>query len=393
MVHVLNKIKSLVIWRKVTRSHRLKWVAALLFFILLLIIVIGSIEDTVFKSICDKFYFAVVTITTVGYGDFTPETNIGRVLTVFLILTGVVLVSFMTATIASILTTTRIREGMGLKKVDREGHIVICGFNFNIERVIKSIVASSKISVPEIVLINTRPESEITDLIEAFPEASIRFVNGDYTLESTLSRASVMKASSVIILADNGPEGSEKPDDRTLRTALAIKSIAPDTKLSVELLNDTSEVHLLRAGVDQIVLSGEFSGFLLAAAVMTPGIPQALKEIMQIDAGGNISRVPFPDDMVGISFRKAYLEFFDRFECILIGVIAKSKSFNLETVLSGEKDAIDDFIRRKFDEAGRSLEIESKGYVAVNINPGKDYIISKDDYAVVINSKHEETGL
>jgi len=375
MVHILNKIKSLVIWRKVIRSRRLKW------------------EDNVFKSICDKFYFAVVTITTVGYGDFTPETNVGRFLTVFLILTGVVLVSFMTATIASILTTTRIREGMGLKKVDREGHIVICGFNFNIERVIKSIVASSQISAPEIVLINTRLESEITDLIEAFPEASIRFVNGDYTLESTLSRASVMKASSAIILADTGPEGSAKPDDRTLRAALAIKSIAPDTKLSVELLNDTSEAHLLRAGVDQIVLSGEFSGFLLAAAVMTPGIPQALKEIMQIDAGGNISRVPFPDDMVGISFREAYREFFDRFECILIGVIAKSKSFNLETVLSGEKDAIDDFIRRKFDEAGRSLEIESKGYVAVNINPGKDYIISKDDYAVVINSKHEETGL
>jgi len=78
------------------------------------------------------------------------------------------------------------------------------------------------------------------------------------------------------------------------------------------------------------------------------------------------------------------MEFIDRHGYIILGIITEKKSFNMESILAGESTAIDAFIRRKFDEAGRSLEIESKGRLNVNINPGKDYIITEDDHAIVI---------
>jgi voltage-gated potassium channel len=37
----------------------------------------------------DSLYFCVVTLATVGYGDFTPKTELGRFFTIFYILTGV----------------------------------------------------------------------------------------------------------------------------------------------------------------------------------------------------------------------------------------------------------------------------------------------------------------
>jgi voltage-gated potassium channel len=37
----------------------------------------------------DSFYFSVVTLATVGYGDFTPETAAGKVFTAFYVLIGV----------------------------------------------------------------------------------------------------------------------------------------------------------------------------------------------------------------------------------------------------------------------------------------------------------------
>ena len=44
------------------------------------------IEDL---SLADAFYFSIVTIATVGYGDIHPATQAGKILAVVLIITGV----------------------------------------------------------------------------------------------------------------------------------------------------------------------------------------------------------------------------------------------------------------------------------------------------------------
>lgn len=52
----------------------------------------------------DKFYFVIVTLTTVGYGDVTPKTYNEKVLTIILILIGIFVFSTITAAISSYLT-------------------------------------------------------------------------------------------------------------------------------------------------------------------------------------------------------------------------------------------------------------------------------------------------
>ena len=46
----------------------------------------------VFTTFVDAMYFSIVTMTTVGFGDVTPVTQIGRLLTVLMILTGIALI-------------------------------------------------------------------------------------------------------------------------------------------------------------------------------------------------------------------------------------------------------------------------------------------------------------
>ncbi|MEK7599866.1 MAG: potassium channel family protein [Patescibacteria group bacterium] len=47
----------------------------------------------------NSYYFSVVTLATVGYGDFTPHTNFGKIFTTFYIFIGVgIVTTFITAT-------------------------------------------------------------------------------------------------------------------------------------------------------------------------------------------------------------------------------------------------------------------------------------------------------
>lgn len=43
-----------------------------------------------FENFFHSFYFTTVTITTVGYGDYTPKTPIGRIFTLILMIFGIV---------------------------------------------------------------------------------------------------------------------------------------------------------------------------------------------------------------------------------------------------------------------------------------------------------------
>ncbi|MEI7425525.1 MAG: potassium channel family protein [Candidatus Moraniibacteriota bacterium] len=37
----------------------------------------------------DSFYFCVITLATVGYGDFTPKTDLGKIAVIFYIISGI----------------------------------------------------------------------------------------------------------------------------------------------------------------------------------------------------------------------------------------------------------------------------------------------------------------
>jgi ABC-type amino acid transport substrate-binding protein len=60
------------------------------------------------RGLFSGFWWAVVTMTTVGYGDKTPKTVPGRLLGIFLMFSAVILTSLVTAQLSAILTAERI---------------------------------------------------------------------------------------------------------------------------------------------------------------------------------------------------------------------------------------------------------------------------------------------
>jgi voltage-gated potassium channel len=72
---------------------------------LLVVVIAGAVESLVdtkdFASTWDGIWWAVVTVTTVGYGDVTPTTVEGRIVAMVVMLFGIGFLSVLTATVAS----------------------------------------------------------------------------------------------------------------------------------------------------------------------------------------------------------------------------------------------------------------------------------------------------
>ena len=63
--------------------------------------VISVVDAHEFPNIGTGMWWAIVTVTTVGYGDFAPHTAAGRIVGACLMLVGIGLLSLLTATVAS----------------------------------------------------------------------------------------------------------------------------------------------------------------------------------------------------------------------------------------------------------------------------------------------------
>jgi polar amino acid transport system substrate-binding protein len=78
-------------------------------------------HESVVDTLRDGVYWAVVTMTTVGYGDKTPKTTTGRLIAVVWMLASVALVSILSTSIVSRMTAERVVGGLRVTEADLAG--------------------------------------------------------------------------------------------------------------------------------------------------------------------------------------------------------------------------------------------------------------------------------
>ena len=335
-------------------------------------------------GILDTFWWALVTITTVGYGDVVPHSTLGRIVGLILMLSGVVLVSLFTATIASIFVERKIKEGEGLESLKVKDQIVICGWNQNGEKVIEGILIHDKNSSYPVVLVNELDKEEVDSIQYKFRERDLHFIKGNFVKEDVLARANIFKAKAAIMLADiSGGHSIEKADERTIFGAMAIRSLAPNVRICAELINQENREYLLRANVDEIAISGESHGSLLASASMAPGMLSMIKALINNEDDNKLWGVEVPSKYVERPCRELSQYIRERWHGLLIALLRERKGMQLEDILSDNVTAVDEFIKRKFEESGKDF-FGGKGKIEVIINPPDDLLVEANDRAVVI---------
>jgi len=82
-------------------SRRLRTILAALLFFIFLFGYLFYVSEPDVRNLGDGIWWALVTITTVGYGDITPVTTLGRVVASSLMLLGLGLIATITAIVSA----------------------------------------------------------------------------------------------------------------------------------------------------------------------------------------------------------------------------------------------------------------------------------------------------
>jgi len=225
----------------------------------------------------------------------------------------------------------------------------------------------------------------MNDILYRYSHLDVQHVHGDFTQESVLRRANIENAVAAIIQAGDETQDRSRADNRTLQAALAIKALNHDIKVIAEALEPENEAHLRRANVDDVIVSGEFSGYLLGACTVSPGLDVAIRELLTVDVENDIVRAAIPDSMRGKTFGELHAWYRQR-NALLIGIVVEEKVLNLNDVLVDDFSAIDRFIRSTFSAAGKDMVVQGKGKTRVVVNPPDNREIGPNDTAIVIMS-------
>ncbi|MGH2364739.1 MAG: potassium channel family protein [Chloroflexota bacterium] len=332
-------------------------------------------------GIGDALWYAVVTMSTVGYGDKTPVTLAGRLVGSGMILGSVVLVSLFTATVSSLLVARRIKEGDVLDAEALTGHTILCGWNRNMPRFLAALSASG----PRLlVLINEAPTDVIEPHLKAYASLKILFVRGSFTQESILKEAAIAQAGHVVIVPDESAADDAAGDEQqTVLATLMIKELAPHVKVYAHVLHREDAAHLKRAKADEVLVSDEFTGELLANHVAHPGAPQALAELMAFDTGHAVQAVAIPGHLVGGSASQLADHLRQNGNLLLLGFAVREEGFGLNQAMQGGSDYIRDFIRQQVESAGINMSTDE--HIAVRLNPAPDYVIGPNHSALVMS--------
>lgn len=328
------------------------------------------------------FWWAIVTMTTVGYGDYAPSTSEGRIFAVLVMFAGISLTAMFTAVISSIFVAKRIRKDKGLEKVNVKNHIILCGWNRNADKIIDSIQYLSEGRRKDLVLINDLDEETVARLKTRYRDIHLHFVAGDYTSEQILQRASLEEADTIIIIPSDVDGTIQNPDEKTILATLTIKGLEPNKRLIAYLYNRENLTHIKRANADEVVISDDFGAFMLASHVMDPGIPQTLNRLLDNVSENRFKRVDIPNEFVGQSFDNLFNHFRNINRSLLVGLFSEEENLGIGEILSADTSALDAFIERKMKEGGISLQEESK--ITTVINPDKNYKIKDGERAIII---------
>ena len=255
-----------------------------------------------------------------------------------------------------------LRGGVVTKKIRYKNHIVICGWNYQAKRIIKTLLSDDiRFNKPIVVLADLEKHP--------CPNYDVDFVSGQPWDKEDLIRAGVPNADTAIVLTDIRSDRTGNPDGEALMITLAIESLNSDVHTCVQLLSSENRCHLENANADEIICLDQVGGNLAVSSAINHGLSNVINELLTFDQGSEFYRFKkkIPKEYVGKSFSDIGKKLLDK-KMVLIAVETQKDDYLVE-------ECANDWVHSSF--RGR----------AIVINPQGEYKLRENDSLFIISEK------
>ncbi|XP_025089681.1 potassium channel subfamily T member 2-like isoform X3 [Pomacea canaliculata] len=374
-----------------------------------MILLIANLLCLVFTTICgiqhiqrgsanspltlfESFYFVIVTFSTVGYGDISPDIWLGQF---FMILMMVVALSFVPRQIEGLASTWLERQKVGgeysVRTASRNKHVIVCSTSLTQETVmdfLNEFYAHPKLEEHMVILLCPQELDSSMQVILKDPKWAHRviYMKGSALKDIDLKRCRLVQAEACFFLAPRPASNKDKADQHTILRSWAVKDFAPHCKQYIQLFKGRNKMHVKFA--EHVVCEDEFKYALLANNCLYPGLSTLVSLLVHTSSGllaqflsdGEGDLAPHPwqqtyghhsgNEIYHIQLHKSI--FFSRYEGYRFTQASAEAHQRFGVTLMAVLDGDSTVPRR------------------LQLNPGSDYILKKDDFCFYMSITREE---
>lgn len=248
-----------------TRQHLIRGVVALG------LVVLSGVLWYRFRegwSWLDATYMAVITLSTVGFGEINPLSPAGRLFTIALIMMGVGVIAYILNNFTEAIVQGYFQAGFRLIKRRKfmeslQDHYIICGFGRTGRQVAMEFAAEAI----SFIVVDSADEA-----IQLAQQQGYPTFRGDATQDQVMLQVGVQRARCLVAALPS--------DAENLYIVLSAKTLSPEIRTIARASSEEAMLKLQRGGADVVVSPYITGGKRMAAAALRPQVVNFLDGIL-----------------------------------------------------------------------------------------------------------------
>ena len=257
----------------------------------------------------DSLYMAVITISTVGYGEVQALSAGGRLFTTGLIVVAIVVIWYSATSLVAYLLAGAFLPEWRRRRMERAirrltGHYIVCGAG-KFGREVAAELASEQVPF---VMVDQDPEH-----CECAGDESLLFVQGNAEEDETLLAAGIERATGLVSVLPS--------DDTNVFVVLSARQLNPSLKIVSQATEQQTVRKLEKVGADSVVSPYRSTGRRLTISLLRPSLTRFLDEVLDRERHSlHIDEVAVPDHspLAGTTLRDSRIG--DQVDAVIVAI-------------------------------------------------------------------------